>query len=251
MSSTTPLTDGINTLITRANNITGASDTTLNIAIERLASGYGGDDALTFLLILDRSAETINSTKITKLGKNALNGFSNLTSINLPNLTEITGDYCIVGTKITSLYLPNLTTMGGNSIRDNNQLLYLVLPKCVASGWHMYRSNRALIAADFTDVVDFGTDSFRDDLSMNILILRKTDSITSLSSINAFSNSPFAVNGTIGAGGTIYVPQALISSYQSATNWSTILESENNQILPIEGSIYETQYADGTLIPTT
>ena len=53
-------------------------------------------------------------------------------------------------------------------------------------------------------------------------------------------------NDSNGSGGTLYVPQALISTYQSATNWSTILGYANNQILPIEGSIYENQYADGT-----
>ena len=66
----------------------------------------------------------------------------------------------------------------------------------------------------------------------------------SLSNVNAFTGA-FASGGT---GGTLYVPQALIASYQSATNWSTILGYANNQILPIEGSIYETQYADGTPI---
>ena len=48
--------------------------------------------------------------------------------------------------------------------------------------------------------------------------------------------------------GKLYVPSSLISSYQAATNWSTILGYANNQILPIEGSMYETQYADGTPI---
>lgn len=54
--------------------------------------------------------------------------------------------------------------------------------------------------------------------------------------------------GSSGDGGTLYVPQATITEYTQATNWSTILSYANNQILPIEGSIYETQYADGTPI---
>ena len=70
-----------------------------------------------------------------------------------------------------------------------------------------------------------------------------------MANVNALNNSnPFA-NGK--SGGTLYVPADMISSYQSATNWSTILGYANNQILPIEGSIYETQYVDGTPIPTT
>ena len=38
----TPLTDGINALTTYANEVTGASDTTLSDAVRTLASGYGG-----------------------------------------------------------------------------------------------------------------------------------------------------------------------------------------------------------------
>lgn len=41
----TPLTDSINALTTYANEVTGASDTTLSDAVHTLASGYGGGDA--------------------------------------------------------------------------------------------------------------------------------------------------------------------------------------------------------------
>ena len=62
----------------------------------------------------------------------------------------------------------------------------------------------------------------------------------------SFSNTPFDNGGT---GGALYVPAALISAYQGAANWSTILGYPNNRILPIEGSAYETRYADGTEVP--
>ena len=39
-----------------------------------------------------------------------------------------------------------------------------------------------------------------------------------------------------------------LSDYQSATNWSVIPGYTNNSITSIEGSIYETKYADGTPI---
>ena len=43
--SSTPLTDGINTLITRANNVTGMSDTTLSQAFTTLVAGNGGSSS--------------------------------------------------------------------------------------------------------------------------------------------------------------------------------------------------------------
>lgn len=71
------------------------------------------------------------------------------------------------------------------------------------------------------------------------------DQVPDLQNIGAFTNTPFASGG---AGGTLYVPSDMISAYQAASNWSTILGYANNQIKAIEGSYYETHYADGTPI---
>ena len=81
--------------------------------------------------------------------------------------------------------------------------------------------------------------------NLKVLIIRDSSRVYSLSNINVFTNSPFASGKS---GGTLYVPSALISSYQSATNWSTILGYSTNSIAAIEGSEYENAYADGTPI---
>lgn len=80
--------------------------------------------------------------------------------------------------------------------------------------------------------------------NLGTLVLRKNGVFT-LGNINHFTGTPFASGGS---GGTLYVPSALISSYQSATNWSTILGYSTNSIQAIEGSQYENYYADGTPI---
>lgn len=85
---------------------------------------------------------------------------------------------------------------------------------------------------------------FENSSALDTMILRNS-AICILDNISAFNGTPFASGGS---GGTLYVPQARITEYTQATNWSTILGYANNQILPIEGSIYETQYADGTPI---
>jgi hypothetical protein len=54
----TPLTDAINALITYANSVTGASDTTLSDAVHTLASGYGGGGGSTRTVIIPE--QTIN-----------------------------------------------------------------------------------------------------------------------------------------------------------------------------------------------
>lgn len=80
--------------------------------------------------------------------------------------------------------------------------------------------------------------------SLQTVIIRDA-SYVHLAQPGSFTNTPFASGGS---GGTLYVKQSLISTYQNATNWSTLLSYENNQILPIEGSIYDGYYADGTPI---
>ena len=109
-----------------------------------------------------------------------------------------------------------------------------------------FRNCTSLEAVDFANMSRLGgAQVFENDTNLTVLVIRKTDSVPSLLSISQFTNTPFASGKT---GGTLYVPNALISSYQSASNWSTILGYENNSIQAIEGSYYETHYADGTVI---
>ena len=79
--------------------------------------------------------------------------------------------------------------------------------------------------------------NFEKSTNFNKLAIYRSDAVVPLDNINAFANTPFASGG---AGGTLYVPSALISSYQSATNWSTIIGYANNSIQAIEGSEFQT-----------
>ena len=90
-------------------------------------------------------------------------------------------------------------------------------------------------------LLDFGTKCTRmmspyRSLSLTKIILRNSNAVVTLNNVGDLGVTPFASNG---AGGTLYVPSALIASYQSATNWSTILGYANNSIEAIEGSAYE------------
>lgn len=109
-----------------------------------------------------------------------------------------------------------------------------------------------LLAVDWNLATILKNNTFNGCTSLNVLVLRNS-TIRVLDAIGAFANTPFASGE---AGGTLYVPQALISRYQSATNWSTILGYANNQIksiesthtdptAPIDLTLY---YADGTPI---
>ena len=59
----TPLTDSINALTTYANEVTGASDTTLSDAVHTLASGYGGGGTSSWTKVAETSYQV--STTVT------------------------------------------------------------------------------------------------------------------------------------------------------------------------------------------
>ncbi|MBR2775801.1 MAG: leucine-rich repeat protein [Prevotella sp.] len=249
----------LNNLLTAANATTGESDTTLTDAVQTLIDGYGqGGGGWTTDGIAQKTepngAITISSavgtiqtraffeyqgiTEVTiegdpYIGNNAFQNCRNIETLNTPNLTKFKSGY----------YNSSTYTFQGCS-----KLKGVVFPSYAANSVidsYVFQNCTALTYADFKDVNKIGGADVFTNTGLNVLVIRRTSGVATLQSTNNFNSSPFAINGT---GGTLYVPSALISSYQSATNWSTLLGYTNNQILPIEGSYYETHYADGTVI---
>lgn len=179
------------------------------------------------------------------------NGITGVTIDGDPFIENYAFNKC---TNLETVHVPNLTKLKSNqwstcsNVFDGcSKLKGVVFPKFgnnVVDGY-MFANCPVLTYADFNNMQRLGgSDVFRSS-GLNVLILRKTDGVVTLQTVDVFRLSPFASGN---AGGTLYVPSALVSSYQSANNWSTLLGYANNQIKAIEGSIYETQYADGTPI---
>jgi hypothetical protein len=93
----------------------------------------------------------------------------------------------------------------------------------------------ALASADFPSATEIGDRAFSDCSALTTLVLR-SNTLCTLKSTGAFTNTTFASGGT---GGTVYVPQALITEYQNATNWSTLYAAGTCNFVAIEGSEYE------------
>jgi hypothetical protein len=106
-----------------------------------------------------------------------------------------------------------------------------------------FGNTTATHACTVLELVDIGNTSaiaanaFANCNKLQTLILRKTGSICTLSNVSAFLNTP--MRGYNSLSGTIYVPSALISTYQTATNWSTIYGEGHVTFAAIEGSQYE------------
>ena len=154
--------------------------------------------------------------------------------------------YALAGrVAVTSVHLTAANSLTGYAVSYCSAIEVLVGEKLRSISNYGIYSNSKLAAVDMlggNGVYDrIYNNGFSRCGALKTLIIRAPYCLT-------LSGGLDGAFGPSGDGGTLYVPSDLISTYQSATNWSTILSYENNQILPIEGSIYETQYADGTPI---
>ena len=185
-----------------------------------------------------------------------------ITSVSAPNFTGANNanygfQSAFLGcTGITRISFPNAVGFANNTFEGCSGLTAVVLPKLLRVDQSCFGkcTNLERFDAGGNGSGSIASYAFQSG-HLSMLVLR-SNTMASLGNTNAFNNSPFASNGT---GGTLYVPNSLISSYQGATNWSTILGYANNQIKSIESTHTDPNapidltlyYADGTLIPTT
>ena len=242
MSSTTPLTDAINALTTYANETTGKSDATLSDAVESLVDGYGGGGDS-----FDANAWVDGTFTPKKIVFDAdLNGKQYIFS-HCP-FEEIVWTY--ESTR-------NINTSSRMFLQSPNLKIFVATSFLGAFG---SASVNAFDSCTSLEKVDWSGSGINGKMfigcsSLTTLILRRSSSIVSVVG-NSFDNTPFASGKT---GGTIYIPKVLYDhlgdgtslDYKSATNWSTYDGYGTITWMPIEGSIYENAYADGTPISTT
>lgn len=144
---------------------------------------------------------------------------SGLTAIDMPSITAIANTVPFQGCfKLTSVNLPNLVSIGSYY------------------GQGCFQGCTALTLIDLPKVTSISGAEWQECTNLATIILR-SDTVCTLGGSDTLTNSPFAANK---AGGTLFVPQNLVSQYENATNWSVVIaRNPLNQILPIEGSPYE------------
>lgn len=241
--------------------------------ISGISTGGGGGD---IDALIDRSIPEVSSN-VTTIGKYAFNGCSNLTSADFPEATVIgesafadcpladihfpkvtqAGNSAFQKVKITVADFPLLTTAGNNLFytctrlttvnaplltkigqrfcQGCNDLTSVNIPSAESLDAYAFYSCARLPMLDLPKCASIAANALNSCWGLTVLILRK-ETVCTLANVNAFADTPFASNGT---GGTVYVPQALISEYQQATNWSTLYAGGKCNFAAIEGSEYE------------
>ena len=152
---------------------------------------------------------------VTTLRQSILADCSNIVSISFASATAVNGTQQFVNcSKLTSVNLPNLTAVNNQMFQWCSSLEFIDLPKVTGL-------NRSGV--------------FRNCHKLQTVVLRHTSVVPANN--DTFVNTPFA--GYNGLTGTCYVPSSLISSYQTATNWSTLYGNGTCSFVAIEGSVYE------------
>lgn len=179
-----------------------------------------------------------NIPNATTLGSAIFQFCSNLTTVNMPKITSITPSM-FQSTEIANANFPLVTSIGDSAFNSCDKLTNVNFPLVESIGGSAFyycikittvdfplvtsikngafNSCRNLTIANFSKATSVGTTAFSGCSNLNQLIIgTEQTTVCTLSNANALANTPIA-SGT----GYIYVPDDLVDSYKTATNWAT------------------------------
>ena len=197
-----------------------------SLALSSLPSGVTEIESYAFRGCVGITLSSLPSG-VTKIGSHAFRNCTGITSISCDGAITQLDSYAFNGDSthsmtLTSASFPNLTIASNLS--------------------YAFGSSTAANACQSLEFCDIGkaagiaAGAFTNCYSLTKLVIRKT-SLANLGGTSAFTNTP--MSGYNGLTGTVYVPQSLISTYQTAANWSILYNNGTLTFAAIEGSDYE------------
>lgn len=225
-----------------AAQITFDGDKGFGDAIDAIPSG--GDPWEKLLAV---SANTLTSIPRSS-GMTTIRGYlfyncENLTNVDFSNISSV-GSYSFARCSVANDAIFEVPTYFWSQCFQRTRIPKVVAKKGTSAiDIYCFEQNSYLEAVDVS-ITSRGwsasngirANAFSQCPNLNTLILRQDFFV----SINAALPSSCGLSTS----GNIYVPSALVATYKAATNWSTYAD----RILPIEGSYYETHWANGEAI---
>lgn len=219
------------------------------LALTSLPSGLTSIDSYAFNNCPALALTSLPSG-LTSIASYCFAGCTNVTFTELPSSVTSIGTYafqrCV---RIITLRANGaITTIGSNAFTGLSSApmmieeVYFPNATLTSLATNIFGSTTAANACQHLRVIDMGYTSglaisaFANCYALSTLVLRKTGSVCSIQS-SSLNNTPMSGYG--GGTGTVYVPSALISSYKTATNWSTLYNNGTVNFVAIEGSQYE------------
>lgn len=181
---------------------------------------------------------------------NGFDGCTSLTSMTLPSTLNNIGQHAFRGcSSLESVYAKGAITSLSTSVFSGRtdkpsglkiaRFPYMAISRLNQTFGSTTSFNACMLLeyADIGNTAAIAAYAFANCYKLQMLILRKSDTICQLADASAFNYTP--IRGYNSLTGTIYVPSALISTYQTATNWSIIYGEGHVTFAAIEGSEYE------------
>jgi len=220
-----------------------------------------GDNVATWDEIATRSFREKNvelSDAVTELPRNLFE-HSNIQKITAPGVTTVGSGVFLYNNGITvidSKSFPELTILSTSCFQSCTTITAAIFQKVETIDQYSFYQATSFTALDIgshsSGVVPEADNrikgsnvTFAGGCKLDTLIIRQTHRVMDLQDIRNFNGSAFNDNNKVA---TLYVPASLVSEYEAATNWSTLLSRTNNYIVAIEGSQYDGYYVDGTPI---
>lgn len=144
-------------------------------------------------------------------------------SVDFPNATSV-GNYALSGCMaLTSVNMPKAVSIGRGSIQNCPSLTSVNMPKIETVDAGTVLNCISLKSLDMPNVTSIGESAMTNCILLKSVRLG-ANKVATLANANALLSTPIA-NGK----GYIYVPDDLVESYKTATNWSVYA----NQIKPM------------------
>lgn len=210
----------------------------LSKAIENGGTGGGSKD--NEIALIARTITEYENNEITEVGAYAFANCYELISVNLPNLKQIY-DYTFINCyKLTSADFPLVTKIGAEAFKNCRAATKINLPKIVTAGVNLFNGCKQVVIHDLPCVTQIQGGAFIENLSLRAVVLRN-ETVVTLANVSAFSICPH-YQGTVDAtynpeglfDGYVYVPRALIESYKTATNWTSLYAKHANLFRAVE-----------------
>lgn len=170
---------------------------------------------------------SISLPQATSIGNSAFNNCSNLTSVSFPQATSIAGSSFQGCSSLTSIDIPKVTSIGLQAFLGCSSLTSISIQYVTIINNLTFNNCSRLTSVSFLQATSIGTYVFENCYSLMKVIIRQTESVCKLKNTNAF-NKCYHILGTVDStynptgakDGQIYVPDELVDSYKSETNWS-------------------------------
>ena len=218
----------LNALKAKADAKTGETSDTLADAVDTLIAGFGqGGGSEVLEAVIDGKITEITSNA-TSIRANAMNSCQRLKTANFPLSTKI-GNYAFQDCyEMVSINIPLVAGIGVSAFARCYKVEKIVTPllSSFVSGAFWQCSRLQLV--NMGRMASLPKEAFRSCGSLRAVIL-PNETLVVMENTNAFQDA-YHYHGVVNAtynpeglkDGYVYVPKALVESYQTATNWVSL-----------------------------